>query len=144
MEYGAGRRDRWRGPHSKWSRVALRQRTVGAICCESTRSVHASTAVAATEKQRPYAMSFWNNCGNFVLFSYFELTVSDNGKGISESQKGKVFDMFFTGTNGKSIGSGIGLHIVKEAVAKINGAIALESEEGVGSNFIITAPLSNE
>ncbi len=74
----------------------------------------------------------------------FKITVSDNGKGISESQKDRVFDMFFTGTNGKSIGSGIGLHIVKEAIAKIDGAISLESEVGVGSNFIITAPLINE
>ena len=74
----------------------------------------------------------------------FSISVTDNGKGISDSQKDQVFDMFFTGTNGKSIGTGIGLHIVKEAIAKLDGTIALESTEGEGSKFIISAPTKDE
>ena len=75
----------------------------------------------------------------------FVIAVQDNGKGISSDQQEKVFDIFFTGTNGRSIGTGIGLHIVKEAIAKLDGTISLESTEGVGSKFIIKIPLtSNE
>ncbi len=75
----------------------------------------------------------------------FEIAVQDNGKGISNDQKDKVFDIFFTGTNGQSIGTGIGLHIVKEAITKLDGTVSLESTEGVGSKFIIKVPLtSNE
>ena len=75
----------------------------------------------------------------------FLIAVQDNGKGISSDQQEKVFDIFFTGTNGRSIGTGIGLHIVKEAIAKLDGTISLESTEGVGSKFIIKIPLtSNE
>ena len=74
----------------------------------------------------------------------FSITVQDNGKGISDGQKDKVFDMFFTGTNGKSIGIGIGLHIVKEAIAKLDGTISLQSTEGAGSKFIIKAPVKKD
>ena len=73
----------------------------------------------------------------------FSIAVQDNGKGISNSQKDKVFDIFFTGTNGKAIGTGIGLHIVKEAIAKLDGTISLESTEGIGSKFIIKVPLKS-
>jgi len=72
------------------------------------------------------------------------IKVSDNGKGIADSQKEKVFDMFFTGTNGKSIGTGIGLHIVKEAILKLNAEIKLESSVGEGTTFTIIAPVVNE
>ena len=75
----------------------------------------------------------------------FVIVVEDNGKGISSDQKDKVFDIFYTGTNGKAIGTGIGLHIVKEAITKLDGTVSLESTEGVGSKFIIKVPLtSNE
>ncbi len=76
--------------------------------------------------------------------THYHIAVQDNGKGISDSQKDKVFDMFFTGTNGKSIGTGIGLHIVKEAIAKLNGKVTLESSEGEGSEFTIYVPISDE
>lgn len=57
------------------------------------------------------------------------LEVKDNGIGISEGIKDRVFDMFFRGS-AQSRGTGIGLYIVKDAVSKLRGDIYFESEPG--------------
>jgi signal transduction histidine kinase len=66
-----------------------------------------------------------------------ELTVADNGIGISPAHHNKIFDMFFR-LSGKTEGSGIGLYIVKETVEKLEGSIQVESELGTGTKFTIT------
>ena len=68
-----------------------------------------------------------------------KLKVSDNGTGIDPQHHGRIFDMFYRGTI-QSKGSGLGLYIVKETVAKMKGTIAVESSPGVGSSFLITIP----
>jgi signal transduction histidine kinase len=70
-----------------------------------------------------------------------KLRVSDNGTGIEPEHHNKIFDMFYRGTV-QSNGSGLGLYIVKETVAKMSGSIALESSPGLGSSFLITLPAS--
>ena len=55
------------------------------------------------------------------------ITVKDNGIGIPENQQGKIFDMFYRGTE-MSKGSGLGLYMVKEMVQKLNGTISVTSE----------------
>lgn len=70
-----------------------------------------------------------------------KVKVSDNGMGIDAEHHGKVFDMFYRGTL-HSKGSGLGLYIVRETVAKMNGTIALDSKPGEGSSFLITLPVS--
>lgn len=69
------------------------------------------------------------------------LKVSDNGMGIDPEHHNKIFDMFYRGTV-QSKGSGLGLYIVKETVAKMKGTISLESTPGTGSSFLITLPVS--
>lgn len=68
-----------------------------------------------------------------------EFTVSDNGVGIPEKMKKKVFEMFYRG-NTQSKGSGLGLYIVKNSIAKLNGICELESEEGKGTTFHFSLP----
>lgn len=68
-----------------------------------------------------------------------KVKVSDNGTGIDPDQHTKIFDMFYRGTF-QSKGSGLGLYIVQETVAKMKGTIAVESSPGVGSSFLITIP----
>ncbi len=68
-----------------------------------------------------------------------ELCFSDNGLGIAPDLTGKVFDMFFRG-NTKSDGAGLGLYIVREAVAKLNGKIIVQSELGKGATFKVSIP----
>ena len=69
------------------------------------------------------------------------IVVSDNGLGIGEEKQSKIFEMFYRGTE-TSKGSGLGLYIVKETIEKMNGSIRVESEEGVGTSFTVTIPVS--
>jgi signal transduction histidine kinase len=67
------------------------------------------------------------------------ILIRDNGIGIDKENQGKVFNMFYR-VSTKSLGSGLGLYIVKEAVEKLNGVIQLESETGKGTHFNIRLP----
>lgn len=69
------------------------------------------------------------------------ITVSDNGVGIPDVLRDKVFSAFFT-TRAGSGGTGLGLHIVKSVVTgQLGGTLALDSNEGAGARFIVTVPL---
>jgi signal transduction histidine kinase len=65
------------------------------------------------------------------------IVIKDNGIGIDREHLDKVFNMFFRGSE-KSKGSGLGLYIVKETLAKLNGSISVESTLGEGSTFVVT------
>lgn len=73
--------------------------------------------------------------GNNVIISF-----KDNGKGISEEDKIKLFTPFFT-TKPVGEGTGLGLSISYGIVEKHNGRIWAESEEGVGTTFNIEIPV---
>lgn len=68
------------------------------------------------------------------------IVVSDNGEGIAESNLDKIFNMFFRATTA-SVGTGLGLYICKEIVAKLNGAISVQSELGIGTTMTIVLPI---
>jgi len=67
----------------------------------------------------------------------FEISIKDNGCGMSEAVKDKVLEPFFTT---KSSGTGLGLAVVHATVNRYGGEIKLSSEEGVGSDFTVTLP----
>lgn len=67
------------------------------------------------------------------------IIIKDNGIGIDENNQAKVFDMFYR-VSKKSVGSGLGLYIVKETVEKLHGTIRMESVFGEGTTFIIVIP----
>ena len=67
--------------------------------------------------------------------------IADNGIGIPDGQREKLFLRFSRGTNvGGVSGSGLGLHIVKEAVMGHGGHIQMQSEEGDGTTFAVFLP----
>jgi signal transduction histidine kinase len=68
----------------------------------------------------------------------FECWVSDNGEGIPPERLEKVFDKAETDPAGG--GWGLGLAIVKNYVEAHDGAVSVESTEGVGSTFRFTLP----
>ncbi len=72
-----------------------------------------------------------------------KITISDNGPGIKSIYLKDIFKMFFRATN-RSAGSGLGLYIVQETVGKLSGEIGVESQEGVGTHFIVTLPTSKK
>ncbi len=65
--------------------------------------------------------------------------VSDNGIGIEKIQLKNIFKMFHKASQ-LSAGSGLGLFVVKEAVAKLKGSIQVISKLGNGSTFIVNIP----
>ncbi|MEQ8244611.1 7TM diverse intracellular signaling domain-containing protein [Fulvivirga sp.] len=67
------------------------------------------------------------------------LTVRDYGPGIPKKHHDKLFDMFYR-ANESSLGTGLGLYIVKETVQKLSGKIQLKSENSKGAEFIIEIP----
>ena len=67
------------------------------------------------------------------------ITVKDNGIGISKEVQAKIFDMFYR-VSEESEGTGLGLFLVKETIEKLNGKIKVESELGKGSVFQILIP----
>ncbi|MFN6943872.1 MAG: PAS domain S-box protein [Cytophagaceae bacterium] len=73
--------------------------------------------------------------------SHLEIVVSDNGPGIDQDSKNKVFDMFFR-ANSHTEGSGLGLYIVKNALKKLEGSIHLESDRHSGTSFFIKIPIN--
>ncbi|WP_020531718.1 GAF domain-containing sensor histidine kinase [Flexithrix dorotheae] len=68
-----------------------------------------------------------------------ELSVTDNGYGISPEHLNRIFDMFYIGTD-RASGSGLGLYLVKEAVEKIKGKIEVKTEFGQGTTFTVHIP----
>ena len=69
------------------------------------------------------------------------ICVEDNGSGMSPDHQQKIFQMFYRGSD-KSTGSGLGLFITKEAVAKLGGKISVHSAVGEGSIFNVRIPLA--
>ena len=65
------------------------------------------------------------------------ISVSDNGSGIPDNLKDKIFVPNFTT---KSSGMGLGLAMVKNIVESVNGKISFISEESVGTTFKISFP----
>lgn len=67
------------------------------------------------------------------------LSIKDNGKGISEENKVKLFQPFFT-TKPKGEGTGLGLAVVHGIVQNHKGTIEFKTSLNVGTEFIITFP----
>ncbi len=72
-----------------------------------------------------------------------ELTISDNGRGMSEKTIERIFEPFFTNKRGAGDpGTGLGLSITRAIVTHHGGEIVAESDgPGLGSRFIVRFPL---
>jgi PAS domain S-box-containing protein len=67
------------------------------------------------------------------------MSVSDNGEGIPDEVKNKLFNKFYSTKGSK--GTGLGLVITRKVVQEHQGTIKVESEPGKGTTFIIEIPL---
>lgn len=75
---------------------------------------------------------------------WLKIEVEDNGEGIPENELDSIFNRFYRVDKARgreSGGTGIGLAIAKEFVQAHGGSIAVESELGNGTKFIVLLPL---
>ena len=96
------------------------------------------------------AIKFTNPGGHIELVTTtdehrVEISINDNGVGMTEDTIRKIFDLTTTVTlpgTANENGSGLGLVLCKEFVEKLGGHLWVESELGKGSNFKFTLPLN--
>ncbi|MBX2970386.1 MAG: hypothetical protein KF803_13540 [Cyclobacteriaceae bacterium] len=68
-----------------------------------------------------------------------EIMVHDNGIGIDDKTKARVFEMFYRGHTSAQ-GAGLGLYLVNKSVAAMGGSVAVESEPGQYARFTVKLP----
>jgi two-component system, NtrC family, sensor kinase len=68
-----------------------------------------------------------------------QVSVADNGKGISPERLRRIFEPFYT-TKAAGRGTGLGLSVSHRIVKQHNGSIRVESQVGVGSTFTVILP----
>lgn len=73
------------------------------------------------------------------LKKWLKITVTDNGVGVEDALKEKIFEPFYT-SRPRGKGSGLGLSIVLKAVKAHDGYINIESELGKGTSFHLFLP----
>jgi len=98
------------------------------------------------------AIKYTNSSGKVFIYAipstdHIEITVSDNGLGMSEDVKNNLFtdgeQTSLQGTTGEK-GTGLGLLICKDFVEKHGGKIWAESDLGKGSTFKFTLPVLSQ
>lgn len=89
---------------------------------------------SVVDKQAEIHISLEERSGKGVL------SVRDNGKGVPNELKDKIFLNYFST---KSTGSGIGLALAKKGIENAGGNIWFESKQGKGTTFFISMPLAD-
>lgn len=69
--------------------------------------------------------------------TYYEISISDSGTGISAGDLPHIFERFYHGKNSSSESVGIGLALSKQILTKQNATIDVTSTEGIGTTFTI-------
>jgi signal transduction histidine kinase len=95
------------------------------------------------------AIKFSPQGGKIVIgiaqsFNEVEVYVTDSGQGVSKADMEKINQNNFYSTRGtgNEPGTGLGLMLCKEFLAKNGGRMMIESEPGVGSTFSFTLPVA--
>jgi signal transduction histidine kinase len=78
--------------------------------------------------------------GKGVEHDYVQITVSDNGPGIPDEIKDKIFQPFFT-TKPTGQGTGLGLSLAYDIVKAHRGELSVRSEMTVGTQFVLSLPI---
>lgn len=96
---------------------------------------NAIEATQAAGRQAPVVVHISQACGHTVV------RVTDQGQGLSEEQRSRLFQPFFTT---KPSGTGLGLLICEKIAQLHGGSITLESTSPVGSTFALAIPTCSD
>lgn len=80
-----------------------------------------------------------------IFNNHYRITITDNGIGVNDQEKRKIFKKFYRVPSGdihNTKGLGLGLYFVKKIIEGHNGSVAIKSNAGTGSEFIIDLPLT--
>jgi len=109
------------------SRSTVQQRASVGVTSSHADTMYQPTVTVSTQKT-----------GDQII-----IKVKDNGNGIPESIREKIFQPFFT-TKPTGQGTGLGLSLAYDIIVKGHrGVLEVESQDQVGSTFIISLPLNN-
>ncbi len=98
--------------------------------------IYQPTVQVSTRQQAPPSGRSDGSAGR----AWVEIRVTDNGTGMSEAVKVKIFQLFFT-TKPTGQGTGLGLSLAYDIVTKGHGGmLRVESIEGQGTEFVISLP----
>jgi nitrogen-specific signal transduction histidine kinase/CheY-like chemotaxis protein len=70
---------------------------------------------------------------------YVRLRFSDTGRGMDAATRKRIFEPFFS-TKPPDIGTGLGLSVAREIIARHRGSITVQSKSGKGTEFMINLP----
>ena len=110
--------------------VNLCANAVYAVCarCQPPDSAYQPTVTVRTRRPTPTTV---------------EIRVIDNGAGMSAAVRARVFEPFFT-TKPAGEGTGLGLSLSHDIISKGHGGtLTVASEEGVGTEFVLTLPVAD-
>ncbi|MBI9075378.1 MAG: two-component sensor histidine kinase [Desulfatibacillum sp.] len=93
-----------------------------------------NNAFAAVEDGGEIKIGIYSINGNKVA-----VRIDDNGCGMPPEHMKLIFEPFFS-TKGRK-GTGLGLSITYGIIKKLNGSIEVNSQEGIGTTFIVTLPV---
>jgi PAS domain S-box-containing protein len=96
-----------------------------------------SNAIEASETDQSVTIRF------HVKVNVLEVTVVDNGCGMTKEQIRRIFDPFFT-TRQTEGGTGLGLSLAHTIVRHHEGTINVSSEPGAGTQFSVSLPVCGE
>jgi two-component system, NtrC family, sensor kinase len=109
------------------SRSTVHQRNTTVETLHATSLQYQPTVIVSTKK----------------LENAIEISIQDNGNGIPDAIKDKIFQPFFT-TKPTGQGTGLGLSLAYDIVTKGHGGtLEVENAKEVATEFIITLPLKN-
>lgn len=93
------------------------------------------------------AIKFTPRGGRIVVESRAgTISVSDSGPGIAEADRPFIFDRFWRSASARALpGSGLGLSIVAQVVAELQGSVSVDRDPDLGgARFTITLPIADE
>jgi len=110
-----------------------------AFCAASDEALHVRQIISEGQAKADSNFMAKLNVSTKLLDDKIQISISDNGPGIPEDIRDKIFQPFFT-TKPTGEGTGLGLSLAYDIVKAHGGQLKLETDENEGSTFFIILP----